>query len=60
MPEAPEYPSGGSFAYSGKITIPISKEPSRDRDLYGIERQLASAVIKDERDLRPIPFPARL
>ena len=43
-----------------EITIPISKEPSRDRDLYGIERQLASAVIKDERDLRPILFPARL
>ena len=30
-----------------EITIPISKEPSRDRDLCGIERQLASAVIKD-------------
>ena len=43
-----------------EITVPISKEPSRDRDLCGIERQLASAVIKDERDLRPILFPARL
>ncbi len=43
-----------------EITIPISKESSRDRDLYSIERQLASAVIKDERDLRPILFPARL
>ena len=40
-----------------EITISISKEPSRDRDLYGIERQLTAAVIKDERDLRPILFP---